>query len=119
MYSTVHFGMHISLVPDTIKQEAYYFDSRGIGTDGDGWNCWGEAVGTNGNDDKTRHFFAHFDTIGKAIDFALILAGSWDHLLVDIADDNGSNIIISAFNDWSEQYFVRDNITDLHQIAPF
>lgn len=119
MYTTVHFGIQHSTIPETLKHEAYFLDTRGIGTDNDGWNCWGEKIGTNGNDDITRHFFANFDSIGKAIDFALILSDGWDHLLVDLPDDNGTNIVISAKDDWSEQYFVRDAITDLHQIAPF
>lgn len=84
--------------------------------DGDGWNTWGEAPGTDINDADTLHVLAYVDTLGTAIDFALTAAREYREYLVAsngapadapyAAAQNGNLVIVSQREDWAEQFLV-------------
>lgn len=119
MQYTVHAGVKAESIP-AIRD---YLDSLGLTleSNGDGWNSWGEAVGTDSNDADTQHVYVTVDTLGTAIDLALNAYRMYedDPTAPALVASNGAPegatytevqndnlLIVSQSEDWAEQNLV-------------
>lgn len=116
------FTVHAGVTPATAATVRAYLDGLGLDVflDGDGWNSWGEAPGTDANDATTLHIQARVDDLGQAIDLAVngygmhreqaILVPSTGategELGPEYLGQDGNLIVVSEEADWAEQYFV-------------
>lgn len=117
------YAVHAGITPatlDTLTVEPFGHIAFGhlVVTDGDGWNAWGEAPGTDVNDADTRHVLVHLDTLGEAIDLALEVAEFYTEHLVASTDPThpGTLVTVSLAEEFSEQYLVI-NQTGAHLLA--
>jgi hypothetical protein len=46
------FAVHVGFKPESVRDIPHFAPAA---ADGDGWNVWGEAPGTAGNDEDTHH----------------------------------------------------------------
>lgn len=110
----VHFG--VSSEAFTGRAVLPYEGSAHWGTDGDGWNAWGEDPGTDRNDEDTLHVIVNCGTLGQAIDLALRYEDLYGRDLLpllpmnstieDFTSQDGTLLVVSQHRDWAEQYLL-------------
>jgi hypothetical protein len=76
-----------------------------VTAEGDGWNAWGEAVGTDANDASTLHVIADLDRIASTEeDAAAVVARLHREGLAVVSTDRWRTLAaLSAFEDWSDE----------------
>jgi hypothetical protein len=118
MQYTVHAGVKSASIPAIRSHLA----SLGLDLDsrGDGWNEWGESLGTSSNDVDTLHVSVDVTSLGEAIDLALNAYRMFeDDPSIGLVASNGAPegtpfteqqnhnlLIVSQDEDWAEQYLV-------------
>lgn len=72
--------------------------------DGDGWETWGEAMGTENNDADTAHVIIHHENLGLMLNY---LAGLEliDFLVpMKVESQRGTIVSITSPVEWSNEY---------------
>lgn len=105
----LHLGIDIARV-DIVRNALQHVLTEGTPTwiDGDGWNCWGEPVGTDVNDASTMHFLVPLEVTPKEADLlvrVLFQAG----MLTPMAAQgnpslNGTIATYGATDDWEVEF---------------
>ncbi len=116
---TLHFGLRQPAAGAAIVDSVGVFPhgratSLGVMTDGDGWNAWGEAPGTDVNDADTLHMIVRTRTPAESItyiqehygDDLVPMTEQWSGTNPDGTtwDLNGGLIIATNPEDWSEEH---------------
>lgn len=100
--------LHIGVNPLTLSAVKRRTQSLGLGLfweiDGDGWECWGEPVGTDVNDDRTLHLTSHVPLTNKA---AKRVVSELADLLTPMGNqsspiDDGVIACLTDSTDWAE-----------------
>lgn len=103
--------MHVGVKPENVASLTAFARRAGLSmaVDGDGWNCWGEAPGTDVNDLTTLHV---------VLEGANLAVWVWDMLLtamilegVPLAqmtseNDRGVLAAVSEWEDWAVEFGV-------------
>lgn len=103
----LHFGIHRDLVEDLRRVLHMFFPKGWAFAHGDGYNCWGEDMGTDVNDEDTAHVVTYFD--GQITDAIQVLIVLHEHgvPLVPMAGQsrpslNGPIACLTDAEDWSD-----------------
>lgn len=100
----LHLGVeprHLSAVTRLLTSEL----SASVTAEGDGWNAWGEPVGTDANNLSTLHVTADLDRLESTEDdVAAVVDRLHRDGLVQVSTDQWRTLAaLSAFEDWSEE----------------
>ena len=104
----LHFGIHASLSEDLRRVLHLMFPKGWAICHGDGWNCWGEDVGTDVNDADTVHVFVYYNgDLSDAIS-AVVRLHEANVPLVPIAEQgsdvfNGTVASLTDAEDWADE----------------
>lgn len=60
------YHLHVGIDARRLLEAMLTMQECGPIIDGDGWECWGEAVGTDVNDDRTLHVIIPLDSPDRA-----------------------------------------------------
>jgi len=99
---TLHIGVDPRHLLTVMRRTRAQIPGLGWTIDGDGWETWGEAVGTDLNDDRTLHLTS---TVLLPDDQALQVVDALAGLLTAMVHTGpGSALgVLTHFTDWSEQ----------------
>src|SRR5438128_2462928 len=100
----IHFGVPIDKVEEFRKNREFEFYETYA--DGDGWESWGEKIGTDANDEKTAHVIVRMVDLDEAIFTAHSVVQQPDVELVPMANQshagsNGTIVVVTEAADWA------------------
>ena len=99
--------LHVGARPENVKTIVDFARRAGLETyvDGDGWNVWGEAPGTDANDAETRHIVLEGENLAGWV-WTLVVAKMESEGLplvpMSSENDRGLLAVVTEYEDFAE-----------------